>query len=105
VVGDEELVARLESERAQHGVHAGGGVRHEREAGGVGPEALGKRAARFVQGAFELAEEAHRIRFHAAAPARLRREHLARAGAVGTVVEVDDVGVEDPGTGSVHEAF
>ena len=71
-VGRQELVARSEVERAEHGVHAGRRVGHERQVVRIGPDEGAERGPRGV--------EALRARGSGTAPARSPAARGARPG-------------------------
>ena len=76
VVGGEQLVARRERQRAQHGVDAGGGVAHEGEVVGIGAHERGQRGPRDV-------EQRPRARARGSAPARASSSARSAPGARG----------------------
>ena len=97
VVGGEQLVARLELERADHGVHAAGRVRNEREIVRICPDEPRQISPGFVEQALEITcQELQRLPLHARAQLRLRLEHRLRAGSERAVVEEVDARVERP---------
>ena len=97
MVGRQELVARLEGERAEDGVHARRGIRDEREVVGVGADEGGQLRAGAIEQPLQLpAEEPHRLALHPLAKPLLRLDDGARAGAERPVVEEGHAGVEGP---------
>ncbi len=97
MIGGEQLVAALEVERAQHGIEAGGGIRHEGQVVRIGAHERSKLASRRVQGRLEvMGEEEDRLGLHPFAPRLLGGEHRARSGTVRAVVEEGDGRVQGP---------
>lgn len=100
LTGQQQLITRLERERAQHRVHRGRGVRDEHHIGGIRTDEARERRARCIEPPSERSvEEIHRLALHLGAQARLRAQHRRRAGAEGAVVEVQDLRVELPERG------
>ena len=92
VVGGDQLVAGLQDERAEHGVHPDGGVVDEGEVVGVDVEERPEPAARLVEQRLDGPdEEVDRIPLHPGPELGLQREHLAGAGAERAVVEEGDL--------------
>jgi hypothetical protein len=108
LVEHDDLVARLQRERAQHRVDAGARVVDEHEvvaaraderADGVRRPAQQRtrRTGLVRRHAHQLAkQEAGRLRLDAALPGVLRLQHHARRRAHGAVVQVGDLGIQPP---------
>ena len=97
MVGDKDFVAFGKHQRAHDGVHARGGVVHQRQIIGVAREHLGQGVAgdRHLFEAFTV-EEGHGLVLHAVLPAALSFTNRQGSGTEGAVVEEDRVGVEPP---------
>ena len=96
VAGRQHLVLRAEAERADDGVQAGRRVRDEDEIRWVRTDKRGERRARLGQQVVEAApEELGRVALELALQLLVAGEHGSRTGAVGPVVEVDDLRVEE----------
>ena len=97
VVVGQELVAGLEVERADDGVHRAGRVGDEGEVVRVGADERAEVARAVAQEARQVAgEELDRLRLHPVAPAVLRLQHRARARPERAVVQEGDRGVQRP---------
>jgi hypothetical protein len=97
MVGGEQLVARVELERAEHGVHPGGGVVHEGQVVRIGAEEGGEAGPCIVEQRLERPDqEVDGVPLHPGPELGLQREHLPRAGPERSVVEEGDLGVERP---------
>ena len=95
--GGEELVAGPECLRLEDGVHRMSGAGHEGEVGRVGMQKAGE--AGFgggEEGVVAAEEEVGGAAFDFEPESRLGIEDGAGTCARGTVVEVDDVGAEEP---------
>ena len=95
VVGDEDFIALVEHQRAHDGVHARGGVVHQRQIIRVAREHLGQGVAsgRHLFEAFAV-KERHRFVLHAVLPAALLFANRRRRGSKGAVVEKHRLGVD-----------
>ena len=91
----QHLVVRAEAERADHSVETGRRVRDEDEVLWADADKRGECRARFGQQIVEAApEELRGVALEFALQLLVAGEHRSRAGAVGAVVEIDDVRIE-----------
>ena len=103
VVGRQEFIARLEPQGPQHGVHATGRVRHEREADWIRAEERGDPIPRIGQRIRQdPLHEPDRLRLEAIPPRALGREDGLRARAVRAVVQERDGRIESPAEVGAH---
>ena len=102
VVGDEDFIALVEHQRAHDGVHARGGVVHQRQIIRVAREHLGQGVAsgRHLFEAFAV-KERHRFVLHAILPAALLFANRRWGSTKGAVVEKHRLGVEPPMDGQI----
>ncbi len=97
VRGDEQFLVLVEIERAEDGIHSGGGIRHERQSTLVGAEELRKGAPGLIEQRLELPDhEAHRLALELRAQVILFGQNRDRRGAEGTVIEKGDARLEEP---------
>ena len=93
----DQLVVLVEIERAENGIHARGGIRHERDRRRIGSDESTQHSARLIEQRLELPHhESHRFALHLRAQRVLSRQHYLRRRAEGAVIEVRDGGVEEP---------
>ena len=100
MVGGQQLVARLEAQRAQHRIDPGGGVGDERQVIGPGTDEGTQRGSGRVQRRLEpLDHEANGLVLQLEPPRGLSLQHHARGGAVRAVVQEVDARIERPVAG------
>ena len=97
MVGGEQLIAGLQFEPAEHGVHARCGVGGEDDVFGLTADEGREVDAGMAEERPEIAaEKLHRLPLHAGSELGLLLEYGARSGAEGAVVEEGDMRVEVP---------
>ena len=100
MVGGDDLVARLEPERPQDGVHPGGGVRNEGDVVRVGADERRERVPGPGQEPRQASpEEVDRLALEAQPELRLEVQDGARARPEGAMIQIGDLGVERPEPG------
>jgi hypothetical protein len=102
VVGRQELVASIQSQRTQDGVRACGRIGYECEVVRIGANERPKDGARPIQGRFQLAgEETDGLRLHPFAPCLLRGQHGSWSGPERAVIEERDGRIQGPVLGEL----
>jgi hypothetical protein len=97
VIGREQVITRGDRDRAERDRHARGRVGDEHQPVGRGADEPREAVARAIELGLPVEDqEPHRRSLEALAPGRGGGDHAAQAAAVGTVVEVDDIGIERP---------
>ena len=97
VIGQQQLVARLQPQRPQHAVDSLGGVAHKHQIFGFGPDRCGQRLPRGVEQRRHFAtEEPHGLPLHLPAELLLHVEYRPGAGPEGTVIEKGHLAIEVP---------
>ncbi len=103
VIGRQHLVAGPQLDRARRDVDAGGRVRNQDQAVGVGADGLAERGANAVEERGQTAaEQVDRIALELALPALVLPEDRLGAGSERAVVQVGDPVVEQEGVAQPH---
>jgi len=97
VVGQENLISRLQRERSQERVHARRGIRYEDQVFRLRPDESSQCRTSVIQQRLQVApEELHRLPFQAVLPSALGGQHRPRRAAEGTVIEECDGRIQQP---------